>query len=203
MGGMSAARRYLPAASFDFLLPVYDPIMKLLRYRGALAPLVAQAQLQPGFRVLDIGCGTGTLVVMIRQAHPGVDVTGIDPDPKALARAARKAARAGVAIRLQRGFADALPYAGGRFDRVFSSMMFHHVPRPEKPGVLAEVCRVLAPGGRLEFVDFDDPALLDLMRGAGLAEARRSGTYPTLPRRIVYYQARRPAPTRPGEGAAS
>jgi ubiquinone/menaquinone biosynthesis C-methylase UbiE len=206
---VSAERRYLPAASLDVLLPAYDPIMRLLRFSQALAPLIAQAELRPGHRVLDIGCGTGTLAAMIKRTHPDVDVTGIDPDPRALDRAARKAARAGAAIRFDRGFGDALPYPDASFDRVFSSMMFHHVPRGEKRGVMAAVRRVLKPGGRLEFLDFAggrhsllahalhgrtasaaaDDRLLALMGDAGLAGARRVGTHRTLVGAIAYYQA--------------
>jgi len=206
---MSAGRRYLPAASVDFLLPAYDPIMKLLRFQRALGPLIAQAQLQPSHRVLDIGCGTGALALMIKTAWPQVDVTGLDPDPLALARAARKAQRAGVSIRLDRGFADALAYPDATFDRVFSSMMFHHVPRREKPGVLADVHRVLKPGGRLELLDFGggqrsllahvlhghtpsenaDQRLTQLMLEAGFAGARRTGTQRTIVGAIAYYQA--------------
>jgi ubiquinone/menaquinone biosynthesis C-methylase UbiE len=209
IAAMSDDRRYLPAASVDALLPVYDPIMRLLRFTAALAPLVAQAELRRGFRVLDIGCGTGTLAVMIAKAHPDVSITGIDPDPRALARAAEKVRRAGAAVQLDRGFADELPYRDATFDRVFSSMMFHHVPPGEKPGVLRDVRRVLKPGGRLEFLDFAggqhtflahvlhartasaamEERLLRLMRDCGFAEPRRVGARRTLAGAIACYQA--------------
>jgi len=92
--------------------------------------------------------------VQIAQTVPGTRVTALDPDPKALARAAEKAAAARVGVRLDRGFADALPYADGAFDRVVSSFMFHHLDLAVKQGMLREVRRVLAPGGELHLVDF-------------------------------------------------
>jgi ubiquinone/menaquinone biosynthesis C-methylase UbiE len=186
---VTPARRYLPAATLDFLLPVYDPLMRLLGYRAALTPLVKQAELQTGDVVLDVGCGTGTLALLIVQHHPDVSVIGVDPDPKALARAERKASRAGVAIQFERGFGDGLAHADAFFDRVFSSMMFHHVPRNERPPVLAEIRRVLKPGGRLEFLDFADDQLSRQLRDAGFSEARRLGIRRTIPRSIEYHQA--------------
>jgi ubiquinone/menaquinone biosynthesis C-methylase UbiE len=202
------ARRYVPAASLDALLPAYDPIMRLLRFADALRPLLAQAELAAGHVVLDVGCGTGTLAGMIKASDPRITVYGVDPDPRALARAARKVRRAGAAIGLARAFGDALPYRDRTFDRVFSSMMFHHVPRDEKPRVLAEIRRVLKPGGRLEFLDFAggthsllahvlhgrqasaaaDQRLLQRMREAGFSP-RRLATRSTIAGAIAYHQA--------------
>src|SRR6476469_5249439 len=113
---MASERKYLPAASLDLFLPAYDPIMRLLGFTKALRPLVAQAELLSHHTVLDIGCGTGALDLVIKEMHPAVTVTAIDPDPRALARAERKARGAGVAIHFDRGFADALPYPDQTFD---------------------------------------------------------------------------------------
>src|SRR5437762_6488263 len=95
---MGSSRTYLPAAGHDWSLPLYDPIVKLLGGDAARKALLEQAALRPGQRVLDVGCGTGTLATLIKQLYPDVEVVGPDPDPKALARARRKAARAGVSI---------------------------------------------------------------------------------------------------------
>ena len=72
--------------------------------------------------MLDIGCGKGALAVLIKRLHPGVDVVGLDPDQKALARTKRKA----VLIRSDPGFSHQLPYPEASFDRVLSTFMFHH-----------------------------------------------------------------------------
>src|SRR5689334_10188378 len=148
---MAADRAYLPAAGRDAFLPLYDPLTRLLGFTRAIRPLLTQAELAPGLSVLDVGCGTGTLAVLIKKEHAGVGVTGLDPDPKALELAVRKAARAGVDVRFDRGFGGALPYGDAAFDRVFSSMMFHHLGKNERTNTLREIRRVLKPAGRLEF----------------------------------------------------
>jgi ubiquinone/menaquinone biosynthesis C-methylase UbiE len=116
--------------------------------------LIEQAQIKAGFRVLDIGCGTGTMAVLIKKLHPAADVVGIDPDPDALAVSKRKANRAGLAIEFDRGFADHMPYADASFDRVFSSFMFHHLTADEKSATLQEIRRVLKAGASLHLLDF-------------------------------------------------
>jgi len=150
-----ANRAFLPAAGLDFLLPLYDPMVKLLGADRARKKLFDQASVQPHHRVLDVGCGTGTFAVAIKGWMPTVQVVGIDPDSKALARSRRKAQRADVSIRFDQGFANALPYSDGSFDRVFSSLMFHHIPHDAKLATMLEVRRVLKPGGSLHLVDFE------------------------------------------------
>jgi ubiquinone/menaquinone biosynthesis C-methylase UbiE len=150
-----ANHAYLPAAGRDLFLPLYDPMVKLLGANRARKKLFDQAAVQPQHRILDIGCGTGTFAVAVKGWLPDAEVVGLDPDPKALARGRRKALRARVSIRFDEGFANALSYADASFDRVFSSLMFHHLPHDAKLGALREVRRVLSPGGSLHLLDFE------------------------------------------------
>src|SRR5262249_54738333 len=106
----ASQRPFVPGMGVDWLLPLYDPFTRLLGLDHARRELLRQAELRPGHRLLDIGCGTGSLVVLTKTSYPNVDVVGVDPDDRALARAARKARRAGAAIQLDRGFSDALGY---------------------------------------------------------------------------------------------
>ena len=205
---------YIPAAGHHWSLPLYDPLTALIGVDRVRRALLEHAGLSVPQRVLDIGCGTGTLAVLIKRTHPRVEVTGIDPDPKALARARRKAERAGASIRLDTGMADALPYPDAAFDRVCSSFMFHHLRGDEKSDMLREVRRVLAPGGRLELVDFAGPEaqggflkrllhahellkdnaenrVLTRMRDAGLLEPRCIGRRSLVVGEVNYYQASR------------
>lgn len=150
-------RPYLPAMGRDWMLPFYDPFTRLLGARSAHRRLIAQAGIEPGHRVLEIGCGTGNLALLVKRDQPGATVVGLDPDPAALDLARRKAHRAGLVIDLDRGFADDLPYPDAGFDRVLSAFMFHHLPAAARAGMLTEVRRVLAPGGSLHLLDLTGP----------------------------------------------
>lgn len=149
---LAAQHDYIPAAGRDALLPGYDLLTRLLGMNRVYDTLVAQAEIAAGLRVLEIGCGTGNVTTRVKRAEPGADVVGTDPDPLALARAQRKA-RGMTGIRFERAYAQELPFADGEFDRVLSSMMLHHLDEDVKAGAVAEVHRVLRPGGRLHVVD--------------------------------------------------
>lgn len=148
-------RSYIPAFGKRWLLPLYDPLLWPLGADAAKRRLIEQAEIKSGFRVLDIGCGTGSMAVLIKKLHPDAAVVGIDPDPAALSICSRKAARAGLSVEFDRGFADHMPYADASFDRVFSFFMFHHLAANEKSATLGEIRRVLkTDGGSLHLLDF-------------------------------------------------
>ena len=147
------AHDYLPAAGRDAFLPGYDLLTRAMRMNSTYDALISQAELSDGMRVLEIGCGTGNVTIRAKRAHPLVELVGSDPDPLALGRARRKAA-ALDGLRFEEAYAQDLPYADGEFDRVLSSAMFHHLRADVKERALAEVFRVLRPGGRLHLVDF-------------------------------------------------
>jgi ubiquinone/menaquinone biosynthesis C-methylase UbiE len=117
--------------------------------------LVALARLQPGESVLDVGCGTGTLAIAAkRRVGEGGSVCGIDASPQMLARAERKAKKAGLDVAFQTAFAQTLPSPDARFDAVLSTVMLHHLPRKARQECAVEMRRVLRPGGRALAVDF-------------------------------------------------
>jgi ubiquinone/menaquinone biosynthesis C-methylase UbiE len=152
------SKDYLPAAGHDWALPLYDPLVKLLGGYKARKLLLDQAAGPSIRRVLDIGCGTGTLVMMMtKHLDSGVEVVGLDPDPKALSRARRKAQQEGLSIKFDQGYSEAPPYAAASFDRVFSSFMLHHLRVGQREKTLREARRVLAPGGSLHLFDFERP----------------------------------------------
>ncbi|MFT3927142.1 MAG: class I SAM-dependent methyltransferase [Myxococcales bacterium] len=111
------------------------------------AHLVRYAQVKPGAKLLDVGCGTG--VVAVTAAVSGAQVTGLDLTPELLERAKENAKIAGVSVTFQQGDAEALPYPDGAFDVVVSQ--FGHMFAPRAEVAAAELLRVLRPGGTLAF----------------------------------------------------
>lgn len=148
-------RPYLPAMGNPRLLPCYDAFTRLVGARTTQWQLVAQAGIAPGHTVVEIGAGTGTVLLLAKRAVPAATAIGLDPDPQALAVAHRRASRQGLELRLDHGYADHLPYPDGSVDRVLSAFMFHHLPAAEKAAALGEAHRVLTPGGSLHLLDLD------------------------------------------------
>lgn len=209
---------YRRALRFRFLTRFYDPMFRWgLREERIKGDLVKQAAPIQDERVLDLGCGTGTLLLKIRSSSPEVQLVGLDADPDILKQAFRKASQVGKAICFDRGLASELPYADGSFDHVFSSLMLHHLTGSERRQALREIVRVLRPGGYFHLVDWDRPAnpllwlsfqfvrILDgyertrdsargelsaRLREAGFSEIEHLGRYATAGGTLSRYRAR-------------
>jgi len=150
--------RYIPALSFRWLTPLYDPLLKWIMHEETFKrKLVQEANIEPGMNVLDLGCGTGTLTIMLKQRVPQASVIGLDGDSEVLNIARSKANQAGVDIQWEQGVAYDLPYPDGMFDRVVSSLVIHHLVSADKVRTFREIHRVLRPGGEFHMVDFGPP----------------------------------------------
>jgi len=155
---MSQSNKYIPAFGHERLTPLYDPFLKwVMREEMFKRELIRQANISAGQRVLDLGCGTATLTILIKQSRPDAEVVGLDGDVQVLEIGRAKAAKAGVDITLDHGMAFQLPYLDGSFDRVVSSLVFHHLSREDKQRAMNEVFRVLRPGGELHLADLGKP----------------------------------------------
>lgn len=140
---------------------LYDPFTSVLmlgRRSQLRRETVALAHIQPSDQVLEVGCGTGDVALAASaQIAAGGSVVGIDPAPEMIAVARRKAQARGSAATFHLGVIEALPFPDRSFDVVLSSLMMHHLPDDLKRDGLAEIARVLKPGGRLLVVDIKRP----------------------------------------------
>lgn len=161
----SRESKYVPALGFRWLTPYYDAVVgTTTRERSFKQTLIQQAHFEPGQRVLDLACGTGTLAVWIKQHQPQADVIGVDGDPDILSLASRKALKANASVEFNHAFSNHLPYPDAHFDRVLSSLFFHHLSWEDKDRTVQELFRVLKPGGELHIADWGRPKNA-LMRG--------------------------------------
>jgi SAM-dependent methyltransferase len=181
---------YVPALRYAWLTGAYDLVVRLTtRERVFKRALIDQTRVVAGHRVLDVGCGTGTLAVWLKQHEPQAEVTGVDGDAVILAMAERKARASAASVRFDNGMSYALPYADGLFDRVVSSLFFHHLSPEHKRATAREIFRVLRPGGELHVADWGPPAnglmrvlfvLIQLLDGFRNTRENVSGQLPAI-----------------------
>ncbi len=113
---MNPPEKYIPALSYDRLTPLFDPLLRWsMRELELKRRLIVQAGIEPGQRVLDLGCGTATLTILIKQTYPAAEVVGLDGDPKILAIANAKVAAVGVDFTLDHGLAYDMSYPDQSF----------------------------------------------------------------------------------------
>jgi ubiquinone/menaquinone biosynthesis C-methylase UbiE len=191
---------YLPPMGRTWLLPLYDPFTRITGVGRIHEKLLDRADIRRGQRVLEIGCGTGNVLTALGRRRLDVEATGIDPDPGALKRARRKAARKKLPIEYQRAYAGALPLPDDSFDRVLSSLMLHHLDDQERARALREARRVLRPGGELHIVDLGGGGkrhgsvpeqILAALNEAGLTGVAENGRGAGHFGGVVFYRARK------------
>lgn len=155
---MAAEKTFIPALKYGWLTPLFDPLIRLTLPEARFKrELIARASIQDGHHVLDLGCGTGTLMLMVRQAHPGATVWGIDADRKIIRIAKEKALQQNAPLFFHPGLATRMEYPDASFHRVISSLFFHHLTSEDKILALRESYRILKPGGELHIADWGKP----------------------------------------------
>ena len=150
--------KYIPALKYHILSRYYDPIMRLTcREKTFKNALIEQSTLRPRNRILDLGCGTGTLTAWVKERTPDALVFGLDPDKALLAAARKKFEEKELVIETRAGYAQSIPFEDGYFDVVISSFLFHHLHTMEKREAFKEIMRVLRSGGEFQLADWDRP----------------------------------------------
>jgi ubiquinone/menaquinone biosynthesis C-methylase UbiE len=151
-------QKYIPALSFRWLTPLYDAIIEgPMSIASMRRGLLAQMGDLNNKKILDVGSGTGTMSILIKQAFPVAEVVGLDGDPQILEIASSKARSLGLDIQFDQGMSFDLPYPRESFDVVLTSMMLHHLTKDDKESTAREMYRVLRPGGQLFGADFGEP----------------------------------------------
>lgn len=195
-------KSYIPPMHIGFLTPLYDLGCGLIglgrRFRSAV---IDRLGIKGTERVLDAGCGTGALLMVLKERSPSISAEGLDPDEKALAIAKRKSGRKGLDIKWRHGFMEEMPFDEGSFDIVVSTLAFHHVDPEKKLQALRECSRVLRLTGRIVLVDISPDEtgfigrlvyrvlslfehlsrsgeIVAMMKEAGFSEIRETGSYP-------------------------
>ena len=151
-----SGKDFTPALGYGFLTPVYDLAVGLLtRERRWRSDLVRLTDPQPDDRILDVGCGTGSLLVRLGQREPEAERIGLDPDPEVIQIARMKAARRGVDVTWIEGFLNDDTIGNiGDVSKVVSSLVFHQTPVHEKARLLATMRKVLGDRGKLVVADY-------------------------------------------------
>jgi len=181
---------YVPALRFRALTRLYDPVARATTREAEFKRrLLGQAAIAPGERVLDLACGTGTLAIEAKRGVPGAKLAGVDGDPEMLERAREKAVAAGAEVAFDEGLSTDLPYDDDSFDAVLSTLFFHHLDLAGKRATIAEIARVLRPGGRLHVADWgkaSDPLMaalswqVRLLDGLDVTRESFDGSLPSL-----------------------
>lgn len=184
--------QFIPALRYDWLTRLYDPIIRLTTRETAFKRrLVDIAHIQTGHRILDLGCGTGTLALLIQKTHADTEVFGVDADLNVLTIAQGKVVGSDSPLLLIAGLVFELPYPANQFDRIVSTLLFHHLTQEAKQRTLQETLRVLKPGGQLCVADWGKPTnrfmrmlffLVQLLDGFTTTTDNMKGMLPELMR---------------------
>lgn len=151
-------QNYIPALKYNWLTKIYNPLvaftMPEFKFKKAL---IQQACIENNHKVLDFGVGTATLSLLLKDEYQEAIVNGVDVDDKILKIAAEKIKEQKAEITLTKYDGLILPYPTNHFDRVLTSLVFHHLDKNQKENSLKEIYRVLKPNGELHIADWGKP----------------------------------------------
>lgn len=146
---------YIPALKYHFLTPIYDWFIQLTMPEMKVKnQLIQQAELRAGEKVLDFGCGTATLTLLIEEHCTDCEAIGLDTDAQILAMAKQKISQKKSAVTLLMYDGNTLPFPDRTFDKVLSSWVFHHLTTSQKIEAFKEINRILKPRGELHIADW-------------------------------------------------
>ena len=182
--------KYIPALRYKWLTPLYDFFINLtMPEKKIKRALIEAANISAKMKVLDFGCGTATLTIMIKDLYPEAKVTGIDVDREILNKAIQKVKERRLDIFLLDYDSSHLPFQNKAFDRILSCLVFHHLDTDAKKKALTEAFRILGNNSELLIADFGrskswlQRTLFNIIRGLDgykSTEANAKGLLPEL-----------------------
>ena len=183
---MENGQSYIPALYFHFLTPLYDTAMKYVMreqyYKNELCRIIPFSSK----KILDAGCGTGTLTALMKHSHTDADIHGIDIDEKILQIAQNKFQHQSLKVTLHQGSILQLPFESNSFDAAFSCLVLHHLTTQNKLKAIQEMFRVLTPGGKFAIADFSLPHNIS-MRAVTLVVQYLEETYDNFQGRLLEF----------------
>lgn len=205
-----AEPRYVPAAGWRAFTRLYDPViartMREKQFRGEMLRRV-EAELPEGGTAVDVGSGTGTFALALKQRRPDAKTIGVDGDEEILALAEAKPGA--NEVEWHEALAQELPLPDESADVVTTSLVLHHLLPDDKRRALAEMKRILKPGGRLHVADWgrpSDPLMSGLFYVVQIADGfdrtadHRAGRLPELVERAGFESPQRYGSFRTGFG---
>jgi len=155
--------RFASGVGFKFLTKHYDYLINnFFNVDEIIDRFIGQIDVRPGMKLLDVGCGTGNLLISLHSRIPGVQLFGIDIDPEMISISRNKMDLAGLngSVKLIQSSADVLPFEPESLDRVVSSLALHHLPAETRRKHLKRSFEILKPGGSLHVMDWGKPVSL-------------------------------------------
>lgn len=146
------ADEWLPASGRLKGVDAYDRVLRILSLDKIYELVIQQLVCSPGSRVLDMGCGTGSLASLLRCSYPKARITAVDRDLRMLGQAVDRSNAEGNSW--VQGEGQRLPFADRAFDLVTATLFLHHLTPPQKTEALREANRVLRPGGSVHVADW-------------------------------------------------
>lgn len=179
--------KYIPALRYDFLTPFYDGFISFfIAEKRIKKKVIAFTEISENDRVLDFGCGTGTLCRMISEVPVKIELVGVDTDMKILEIAKRK--KVGN-FELVQYNGETLPFENDSFDKIIVTWVFHHLAIDQKIQAINEIHRTLKPGGKLVIADWGKPiglvqktlfTIVQLVDNFKTFKLHRKGQFPDL-----------------------
>lgn len=147
--------KFIPALDFHFLTKLFDSFIALTTPEKRIKEdLIDFMNIKEEDKIIDFGCGTGTLLIMGKRKYPKAHFEGIDIDPKILAIAKSKIEKQKIDISLVEYDGGKLPQDNNSINKAMTSLMMHHLSTDKKMKAMQEIFRILTIGGTLHIADF-------------------------------------------------